>query len=94
MGRSDALFHRFDKPKLVMEAAGEHLGSDLMGRTVRTGGDASELIFEFRGEPDFHIASVTRADGTSSDTNVTRAFIDPLPRRATTETALACVTRH
>jgi seryl-tRNA(Sec) selenium transferase len=65
----------------VLEAAGEHLGSDLLRRPVGTGGDASELVFKFSGESDFHIASVTRAQGTGSDALRAQSVCGPLLRR-------------
>ncbi|MDZ4799982.1 MAG: hypothetical protein SGI92_17635 [Bryobacteraceae bacterium] len=74
ISRGDAQFDRLDKPPLVTETAGEHLGSHLLWGTAGTGSDAGELVFEFRGEPDFHIASVTRADGTGLQTWMTRAL--------------------
>jgi hypothetical protein len=73
-----------DSINLVLEAAGEHLGSDLLRGPVRTGGDASKLVFEFRGESDFHIASVTRAEGTGSDALRVQSVCGPLLRHGET----------
>ena len=55
---SDALFDGFYKPALVIETAGEHVGGELLRRAAATLSDAGELVFEFRGKPDFHMASV------------------------------------
>ena len=64
----------------MLEAAGEHLGSDLLRGPVGTGGDTSKLVFKFSGESDFHIASVARGEGTGSNALRAQSVCEPLLR--------------